>query len=74
MRIAGTVKWYSDVKGWGFITPHEKGKDVFVHRSALPADLGPLQEDDIVDFEIEPGPLGRMGAVRVELKRRPVHA
>jgi CspA family cold shock protein len=52
-RITGTVKWFSDRKGYGFIT-REEGKDVFCHFSAIRAG-GPrsLNEGDKVEFSIE---------------------
>ena len=49
--MKGTVKWYNDRKGYGFIEA-EDGNDVFVHRSALPMGVY-LREGDQVEFEIE---------------------
>ncbi len=54
----GTVKWFSNQKGYGFITP-ENGKDVFVHFSAIQGDgYKTLNEGDAVEFEISNGPKG----------------
>ena len=54
----GTVKWFSNQKGYGFITP-ENGKDVFVHFSAIQGDgYKSLNEGDAVEFEITQGPKG----------------
>ncbi len=54
----GKVKWFSNQKGYGFITP-ESGKDVFVHFSAIQGDgYKSLEEGQDVDFEIENGPKG----------------
>jgi len=57
-RITGTVKWFSDRKGYGFIT-RDEGKDVFVHHSGIRAG-GPrsLNEGDKVEFSIETDPRG----------------
>ena len=49
--MKGTVKWYNAGKGYGFITD-EDGKEVFVHRSAVPMEIF-LDEGDQVEFEIE---------------------
>lgn len=49
--MKGTVKWYNHMKSYGFIEV-EDGKDVFVHRSAIPEDLI-LREGDSVEFDIE---------------------
>ena len=55
---AGTVKWFNDAKGIGFIT-QEGGEDVFVHFSAIQGDgFKTLQEGDSVTFEITEGPKG----------------
>jgi len=55
----GKVKWFSNQKGYGFITP-ESGNDVFVHFSAIQGDGGykTLEEGQEVEFEIEKGPKG----------------
>ncbi len=48
----GTVKWFNQAKGYGFITPDEGGKDVFVHISAVQqAGLGSLDEGQRVQYE-----------------------
>lgn len=54
----GTVKWFNDAKGFGFIA-QEDGKDVFVHHTAIQADgFRSLREGDTVDFEVVEGPKG----------------
>lgn len=56
--VQGTVKWFSDQKGYGFITP-ESGKDVFVHHSDIQGDgYKTLDEGQKVSFEIAEGPKG----------------
>ena len=60
----GKVKWFSNQKGYGFITP-ESGSDVFVHFSAIQGDgYKTLNEGQDVEFEIEKGPKGEQ-AVKV---------
>ena len=54
----GKVKWFSNQKGYGFITP-ESGKDVFVHHSVIQGDgYKSLEEGQEVEFDIEQGPKG----------------
>ena len=56
--VVGTVKWFSDQKGYGFIA-REDGPDVFVHFSAIQSDgFRSLAEGDQVEFAIEDGPKG----------------
>lgn len=56
---AGTVKWFSDQKGFGFITPEGGGKDLFVHHSAIAGDgYKSLTDGARVSYEAEQGPKG----------------
>jgi CspA family cold shock protein len=55
----GTVKWFSDDKGFGFITPDEGGRDLFVHFSSIAGDgFRTLVEGAKVNYEEEDGPKG----------------
>ncbi len=59
----GSVKWFSDQKGYGFITPEDGSKDVFVHHSAIKADgFRSLGEGQQVEFEVTQGPKGPQAA------------
>jgi CspA family cold shock protein len=61
-RMTGTVKWFNDAKGFGFIQ-QENGPDVFVHFSAIQADgFKSLSENDKVEFEVTQGPKGPQAA------------
>ena len=61
-RLTGTVKWFSDQKGFGFLSV-EGGKDVFVHHSAIEAQgFRTLSEGDRVEFTLENGPKGPAAA------------
>ena len=69
MRQSGTVKFFNVSKGYGFITPDEGGKDVFVHVSAVErSDVGSLDEGLRVSFETETDQRGK-GPKAVNLQR-----
>ena len=57
----GTVKFFNEEKGFGFIVADEGGKDVFVHKSNV---NGNIREDDKVEYEVEEGPRG-LNAINV---------
>jgi cold shock protein len=59
----GTVKWFNDAKGFGFITPSDGGKDVFVHHTAIQGKgFKSLTEGQQVKFEVQQGPKGPSAA------------
>ena len=58
-RTTGTVKWFNDAKGFGFITPENGDKDCFVHHTAIKADgFRSLAEGERVEFDIVQGAKG----------------
>ena len=59
----GTVKFFNVVKGFGFITPDDGGKDVFVHQSGLTDEI---TEGDKVSYDVQEGPKG-LNAANVKL-------
>jgi CspA family cold shock protein len=73
MRISGTVKFFNSAKGFGFITPEDGSKDVFVHATALEAaGIRSLNEGDKVSFTLEDdGSSGRgsPGELRVNIAK-----
>ena len=59
MRTTGTVKWFNDAKGFGFITPEGSDRDCFVHHSAIQVDgYRSLTEGERVEFDIVQGRKG----------------
>jgi CspA family cold shock protein len=60
MMQTGTVKWFNDVKGFGFITPDEGGEDLFAHYSEVQGSgFKSLKENQKVSFEVKQGPKGK---------------
>ena len=63
---SGTVKFFNNAKGFGFIAPDDGSKDVFVHISAVErAGLATLAENQKVSFELERGTNGKISATRL---------
>jgi CspA family cold shock protein len=59
MRLNGTVKWFNDSKGFGFITPEDGSRDCFVHHSAIQSDgFRSLAEGESVEFDMVEGEKG----------------
>ena len=65
----GTVKWFNSTKGYGFISPEDGGKDVFVHISAVQqSGLEGLADNQKVSFNMSEGRDGRMMASNIETR------
>ncbi|PHT41882.1 Glycine-rich protein 2, partial [Capsicum baccatum] len=65
-RAKGTVKWFNDQKGFGFITPDDGSEDLFVHQSGIRSEgFRSLAEGEAVEYEVENGSDGRTKAVDV---------
>ena len=63
----GTVKFFNDQKGYGFIAPEDGGNDAFVHISAVErAGMQTLQKDQRVSYELEQDRRGKMSAVNLQ--------
>ncbi len=57
--VRGTVKWFNDSKGYGFISPEDGSADAFVHHSAIQGEgFKTLSEGQTVEFEVSQGPKG----------------
>jgi CspA family cold shock protein len=69
VMATGTVKWFNDQKGYGFIAPANGGPDVFVHISAVErAGLSGLAEGQQIEFETEIGKNGKSAAVNLKAR------
>ena len=68
MRSTGTVKWFNETKGFGFIAPENGSQDLFVHQTAIKAEgFRTLHEGDRVEFDIVEGKKGPAAANVVKI-------
>ena len=76
MRITGTVKWFNDSKGFGFIALEDGSKDVFVHHSAIQngGEYRTLNDGDRVQFDVVAGEKGPAAENVVKLSEQPQQA
>jgi len=65
MRTHGTLTRWNDDRGFGFIAPAQGGEEIFVHVSAFPKEGGRPRINELVSFEVETGPNGKLRAARV---------
>jgi len=64
----GTVKWFSDQKGYGFVTPDDGGKDIFVHHTGIEgAGFKSLKEGEKVSYEVVQSPKGEQATKVVKI-------
>ena len=63
----GTVKWFNETKGFGFIAPDEGGDDVFIHITALPRDVKSLPDGQKLEYDLEQARNGKMAAANVKI-------
>ena len=64
----GTVKWFNATKGYGFITPEDGSKDVFLHISDLQrSGLQDVREGDKVEFDLQRGQQGKVSATNLKM-------
>lgn len=65
----GTVKFFNDSKGYGFIQPEDGGKDAFVHISSVErAGMRSLQQDQRLSYDLEEGKGGKTSAINLQLE------
>ncbi|MFX1340961.1 MAG: cold-shock protein [Promethearchaeota archaeon] len=72
--VEGTVKWFNNKKGYGFISPNDGSDDVFIHFSAIKADEGTFKtvyEGDTVEFDVVKGEKGPQASNVVVKKKGP---